>query len=808
MKKLPAEYRSLLRKKDQPKDGDLESVSKTAAVPDEVNIQFEFRGSLEPLIALGLRVTSQDGNFADGVIALSNLESLAVHPNIVRISRPPRYKKFLDKSIPDIHANQLWSRSGDTWSGNTGKDVIIGIVDTGIDYVHKTFRKADNTSRVLFIWDQTLDAEDDAAVLGEEPPGTITTPGGDVELNFGVEFVREDAADDERPTINKALADSDPYSIVRHKDADGHGTHVAGIAGGDGSQSDACCGSYTYVGVAPEAEFIIVRMIGLTDNDPDAPAGSGNVKVNAIRYILNRANGRPCVINLSLGSDLGARDGSGIEEQRVETIVGQHLNRMAIIQAASNDGNKKRHVEGAVPDNDTADIVFKIASDNKSRISVEIRYTGNHLEAALKPPGRTFNDADWQWVTPGNTDDTFDYNDPGQLALDNGDSETSVITATFTPPADGSNVSGNWTLRLRNNTSADTDIHGWCNEGITFKSQETDPIQVTKNSSISSDASGKNVIVVGAYATEGSTNGKLAGFSSRGPALDSAQTDEQNIRPHISAPGVAITSAATDKYRDDSVWDTICCCDCCQDFYINLNGTSMATPHVAGAVALMFQKNNDLDWLQIRDSLQNSARTDVPDDDDNDDPLPNNHWGSGKLHVKDAVEDVPDPPGGPRIAAPPPEESVVVRFGDSRNDLLTLRNEFFSIPGARFYQELVTRHFQEVRNLINTNKRVATVWHRNGGPTIIRTGMQAAFKPDQPLPVEIENVRLTDRLQRIADILKKYGSDILNRDIEDHVKDRIWVLGEGFTIRQLLDLFKEQEAETPHAINYSPSHAT
>lgn len=797
MKKLPAEYRFLLRKKERQKEGDLESVSKEAVVPDEVNIEFEFRDSLEPLKALGLKVVSQDGAFADGVIALDRLEALAAHPNIVRISRPPQRKKFLDKSIPDIQANQLWSRSGDTWSGNTGKDVIIGIVDTGIDYQHKTFRKADNTSRILFIWDQTLDADDDDdAVIGEDVPGTISTPGGNVDLEYGVEFVREDPADDERPTINKALASSDPYSIVRHKDADGHGTHVAGIAGGDGSQSDACCGAYTYIGVAPEAEFIIVRLIGLTDGDPDAPAGSGNSKVNAIRYILARANGRPCVINLSLGSDLGARDGSGIEEQRVETIVGQHLNRMAIIQAASNDGNKKRHVQGAVPANGTADVIFKMPTDSKSTLSVEIRYSGNHLDAALKPPGRTFNAGDWQWLTPGNSDDTLDYNDPGSLSLDNGDGETSVITVTFSPPADGSNVSGDWTLRLRNNTASATNIHGWCNEGLKFKSAgDAAPIQVSARSTISPDASGKNVIVVGAYATEGSANGKLAGFSSRGPALDSTATDEQNIRPHISAPGVAITSAATDKYRNDSLWDTICCCDCCQDFYVSLNGTSMATPHVAGAAALMFQKNNDLDWTQILDALKDSARDDVPDDENDDDPLPNNDWGWGKLDAKGAVEAVPDPPGGPRVVAPPPGETVAVRFGANSADLLALRNEFFSVPKARFYKDLVAKHFQEVRNLINTNKRVATVWHRNGGPAIIRAGMQAAFQPQQPLPVEIEGVSIAERLERIAAILKKYGSELLLRDIEEHVKDNMWILKEGFSIRQLLDFFKEQELE-------------
>ncbi|MCW5921361.1 MAG: S8 family serine peptidase [Saprospiraceae bacterium] len=791
MKKLPAEYQLLLMRRAQKQEGDLESFAKAPTMPEEVEIQFEFKDSLEPLITMGLRVVAQDGFFADGVIALSQLEALAAHPNIVRISPSPHWRKALDKSIPDIKANQLWSRSGDVWSGNTGKDVIIGVVDTGIDYVHKSFRKADNSSRILSIWDQTLTP----VPPHESSPGTVNTPGGSVTLNYGVEYVREDAGNPNRPTIKKALDNSNPYSVVRHKDTDGHGSHVAGIAGGDGSQSDACCGAYTYIGVAPEAEFIIVRLIGLTDGDPSAPAGSGNSKLNAIRYILDRANGRPCVINLSLGSDLGARDGSGIEEQRVETIVGQYANKMAIIQAASNDGDRKRHVYGYVPDNDTADIFFKIPLDNADTLSLEVRYNGNHLDAALKPPGRTFNAADWQWVTPGNTRTNLDYNGTNGLVLDNGNNETSVIQITLSPPANGKNTSGVWTLRLRNNTSADTDIHAWCEAGIKFNAPTADDatIHISSRSTISPDASGKNVIVVGAYATEGSRKGQLAGFSSRGPALDTTVPDSQNIRPHISAPGVAVTSVATDKYRSDDIWDTICCCDCCQDYYTNMNGTSMATPHVAGAAALMFQKNNDLDWTQILDSLKNTARTDVPDNDDKVPPLPNNNWGWGKLDVKAAVDAVPNPPAPFRAPTPPPAEPVVVRMTADQASLTALRDEFFAIPKARFYQDLVKRHFQEVRALINTNKRVATVWHRNGGPALIRLGMQSAFRPEQPLPIEIEGISLVERAHKIIGIIKRYGSEILIRDIEEHLNDWVWVLSQGFSLKQLLSVFKEQE---------------
>lgn len=789
----------MLRKKERQQKGDLESLSKTAVLPDEVGIQFEFQDSLEPLKALGLKVTSQEGRFAGGIIAIDLLAALAAHPNIVRIEKPEHDKKRLNKSIPDIRANQVWSRSGDTFSGNTGNEVIIGIVDTGIDYVHKTFRKADNTSRILFLWDQTLDAESDDAVLGEEPPGTITTPAGDVDLDYGVEFVRQDDDDDERPTLNKALAASDPYSVVRHKDMDGHGSHVAGIAAGDGSQSDACCGAYTYIGVAPEADLIIVRKLGLTDGDPSSPHTS-NSKIDAIRYILNRANGRPCVINLSLGRDIGARDGSGVTEQRVDNILASFPQGVAICQSSGNEANDNIHAQGDVPANGTAEILFKVyQSSSNQTLRVELWYGGNHLEAAVKPPNETFAEADWNWVGPGDSEDDLGYNGEGEVALEN---EEKRIRVTLTPPDDGRSVSGKWTFRLRNNTGDDTPVHIWCDAGIIFKGVEEDAaLHVTTESTINPEASAKNVIVVGAYAAEGSQSGHLAGFSSRGPALDSNQNDDENRRPHISAPGVSVTSAATAKYRSDELSDAICCCDCCQDFYIDLDGTSMATPHVTGAVALMLQEDPTLSYEQLREKLQETARE--ADLEELEEELPNNNWGWGKLDVKDAV-DASIPPASPRMATPPGGAVAVRQFG-STSDLLALRNEFFSIPKARFYRDLLLGHFQEVRNLINTNKRVATVWHRNSGPAILRTGMQAAFRPEQPLPVEIDGVGLIERLQRIADILKKYGSETLNRDIEEHVRDRMWVLGEGFSIRQLLDLFKAQETEMAGASpgNYS-----
>lgn len=770
MKKISPELRILLSEKGypgkesravkSPGEAGLESVS-----GEEVTFFLQYRDSLEPLKALGLEVISESGSVVVGKISIGLLEQLAEHPNVILIEKPPPPSIGLDKSIPDIRANLVWSRSGDTWSGRTGKNVIVGVIDTGIDFVHKTFRKADNTTRILHIWDQTLTAQG-----GDSVPGPIAHPTlGTVNLGYGVEY--------DRNAIRDALANAHPETIVRHKDTNGHGTHVAGISVGDGSQSDSCCGAYTYVGVAPEADLIIVRMRGLTAGDP---ATTGSEVVDAIRYILNRAGGAPVAINLSIYRNNGRRDIRGSNEVSIDHILNAFPTGLAIIFIAGNEGDSNRHATGNVPSGNHTDLKFNMSGSDA--LLVDAHYTGSNLRAAVQPPGGAMS----AFVTNGNTQTFASINNGGSVTIsnDNGD-----IWVNFTPPQtngkNGLNKSGEWILRLEDTAATATDFHAWSTlkTGPTFVAGGG--ITVPKSTTVSPYAVADNVIVVGAYATEGSRNGELADFSSRGPLLRFPPADDRNIRPHLSAPGVAITSAATEKRGG-------CCCDCCYDFYVDFNGTSQAAPHVTGAVALMLEKNPTLSFTQIRDFLKSTARP------VNGQVLPNNDWGWGKLDVKAAVDAVPDPPGAPRSPAPPPAEpAVAVHFSAPASPLLSLRDEFFSVPKGRFYTDLVNRHFSEVHTLINTNKRVATVWHRNGGPALIRMGMQAAYQQEEPLPVEIAGIRLSDRLNRIADILKRYGSDTLTLDIDEHVRNWISVVGEGLSVRQLLEVFKGQEVSEP-----------
>jgi hypothetical protein len=211
----------------------------------------------------------------------------------------------------------------------TGDGVIVGVIDTGIDWTHGDFIRDDSEcegcqkqSRVLYLWDQT-DASDDL------PP---TSAG----FTYGHEYTKANfeaalngfASGDNDPTSPTWVAVTDPTYPIKAsaRDKDGHGTHVAGTSAGDGSASGM-------TGAAPDAEIIFVKF----DFDDVAGRNSDAAIVDGVNYIFKRAAelGRPAVINMSLGVDYGPRDGTTLEERSIDDLAGRGK---VVVVAASNPG--------------------------------------------------------------------------------------------------------------------------------------------------------------------------------------------------------------------------------------------------------------------------------------------------------------------------------------------------------------------------------------------------------------------------------------------------------------------------------------
>src|SRR6185503_13776041 len=185
---------------------------------------------------------------------------------------------------------------------------------------------------------------------GESPPAAITAPAPatlQTPLGYGVEYLRQQITD--------TITGDTLLQPVRHEDVDGHGTHVAGIAAGNGKQAGGCNGEHHYIGVAPEADIIIVRMWGLSEGDrgekmsppasPPVNGPSADVALDAMRYILNAARvaGKAAVINCSFGFFSEFMDGTHPQSQDIDNLLNANSAGNAVVFAAGNNGDANFH---------------------------------------------------------------------------------------------------------------------------------------------------------------------------------------------------------------------------------------------------------------------------------------------------------------------------------------------------------------------------------------------------------------------------------------------------------------------------------
>lgn|GEM_PF-1692430 len=755
-------------------------------------ILVHFNCDLSELQALGFNVDSESGNTAGGTITLGDFKSLINHPGIISIDTPKNRFPALNKSVPDINANQVWSRSGDTFSGFTGKGVIVGIADTGIDFSHKNFIRADGTTRILAIWDQTLGPQ-----AGEIQPDPITNPViGNATLNYGVLY------DDSRKVfgglgvIQAALNSEHPTVPVRHLDEHGHGTHVAGISAGDGSQKDGCTSStaYKYIGVAPEADIVMVRVFGSSPGDSKLPPLAGHDPYgDAILFMLDYAFKRkqPIAINISLGSMSEKMDASGYYAVKFDGLLNRNFADVAatptskgaaIIIAAGNNGECAFHSSSNVPLRGSANEILKIKfglrpNDVTERVMKILYSNTNTLACQLTSA------LDKIAFTSTNTNNvSAKINGPGgQGKIEFAPGE---ITITITPVAKGTNYSGTeWSLELKDvgaGPPAAIPVNAYiihCDPNNPTNPYFLDFVITT--GTINEDASAKNVITVGAYSVVGLKvpgQQQLAGFSSRGPVIDNPlNANPDRIKPEIAAPGVGIFSAKSDHKLTTG---NNCCCDCCYDFYIEQGGTSMAAPHITGVAALMLQKNPKLNYKDLRKKLMD-GNAGIPPGATPDEVL---GWGKGKVDAKAAVNAVV-PMVGVSVVQPAPAAALAPHEEDAWS---TLVEKFLRGPRGSELAGLFRLYFQEVRMLINKNKRVATVWHRNKGSLWVRSALYAAQHPDVPIPAEVEGFSLKESLNKMAGIIRKYGSEKLQEAIAKY-ESEFELLCHGLSLTQLVD---------------------
>jgi subtilisin family serine protease len=550
-----------------------------------------------------------------GVVHLTPSELdvfVAANPGITPQYSPP-LRPLLDRS-------QEWTRAA-SFRNDTGVDgsgVVVGIVDTGIDITHPDFRDANGKTRIA--WLMTLDK---ARGVHKE-----------VEAAFGcAEKDQQSCAVYSADDINAILESGQEHDL---HDASGHGTHVASIAAGNGGPM--LKGALRFVGVAPGASLIIAS--------PTA-GGEGFVDANvlkAVSFIFDRAEAMkmPAAVNLSIGGDFGPHDGTSNLERGLGQMVGDDKPGRAIVVAAGNSGTLYHlaeedttygvhtevhvwpHAEVRVP------MLSAGAKNGKGFVWITFRL-GDEVSVGLEGPGGKT----WIALTEPGSDRGYYGENVSAGVINN----TSDGKAPIAPDSNSAVVywDGEWphpgefTILLRGRGDAQLWVTGLGDAspekslGILFR-------KAMKQGTITVPASHPSLLAVGCMmnrlgwspyagpAIKLTKVGELVKLEEDSPCyFSSAGPTPLGVpKPEIAAPGGFVTAAmsadADPRKNPGGLFDQSGCpdpltpCFVVDDYHAVTAGSSMASPHVAGAAALLFAVNPSLTQAQVTDILQAGAR--------------------------------------------------------------------------------------------------------------------------------------------------------------------------------------------------------
>jgi subtilisin family serine protease len=538
-------------------------------------------------------------------IPLQKLSVLSQLKGIDYLEIAGKIDNALDKAVIDLHADSVHQGIG-LPQGYTGADVLIGVTDWGFDYTHPVFYDTLlQNYRVLAAWDQFKTS-------GPAPNG----------FNYGTEY---------NTAAELLAAGSDTANIYSYGT---HGTHVAGIAGGAGANT-------AYRGVAFDAQFLFVTFL----------VDEGAV-LDAWQWMYQKAQAaqKRLVINMSWGLyHFGTLDGNSILSQAITAFSNLGV---VFVNSGGNNGNVNFHLAKTFSDDQLKSrIEFYSYSANPNMWGQSIHAwgeVGHSFENGLIITNNSnVSLAETPFYSTANTSAYIDT-----FIVVNQDTVWYNISADAAHPLNGKPqmrlrvkcTSASLRVQLKSH-ALDGSVHYWNvteltndvgNWGMAFLSAGAGTTSGDANNGISEPSCAADVISVGAYATQYKTSsgtlvgGALASFSSHGPRYDGF------MKPDISAPGVSIGSSVS-SFTDAAYTSIATSTFNGTDYHFaRFSGTSMASPMVAGVVALILDANPYLSAAQVKEVIQQSARQDnytgtIPA---GGSPL----WGAGKIDAYAAVK--------------------------------------------------------------------------------------------------------------------------------------------------------------------------
>ena len=463
-----------------------------------------------------------------------------------------------------------------------GQGMLIGFLDTGIDYTNPVFRSLDGSTRILGIWDQTIQD-------GNPPEGFC----------YGSAYTRED--------INKALQQEDPFAFVPTKDEDGHGTFTASVAAGSANVENQ------FVGAAPEAmiamvklkpakqylrEYYFIREGALAYQENDMLAGLYYLNRLALKY------DRPLVLCVPLGGSLGGHNGTAPVCEELEFYAGQK-NRV-VVTGTGNEADKRHHYQGETSGQKEREMVelrvgpgfqAEIWTDIPDVLAVSLYSPSG--EQIQKVPIRLNSRNEYRFLLEQTTV-IIDY----RLLVERTNSE--LIILRFINPAEGI-----WKIGLEPLQSIDGLFHIWLPVSD-FLTGEAYFLRSSPDETILEPGSTPSAITASFYNWE---ENSVAVQSGRG------YTRNRMIKPEFAVPGVNVTGAVPGGT------------------FTERSGSSAASAIAAGSAALLLQwiiqdQKSQASSAQVRNILILGTRR-IPGNE-----YPNRQWGYGTMDLYHTFEEI------------------------------------------------------------------------------------------------------------------------------------------------------------------------
>ena len=557
----------------------------------------KYSGTLERVRTRAVYVTELTGGYAIIQIKESQIKELAAFPEVEFIEKPKSLYFQIENGrrvscIDEVQAAPFFPSIGQEGLEDNqqkkqsfpllGKDVLIGIVDSGIDYENPDFRNADGTTRILALWDQTIQN-------GKPPEG----------YHIGTEFTSEQ--------INEALrmeVREERYRIVPSRDTSGHGTAVAGIAAGNGRGSK----NGKYRGAAPEAGLLIVKMGGA--GKTGFPRTTQLMR--GVDYIVRKAEElkKPVAINISFGNTYGSHDGTSLLERYLNTVSERWKNVICV--GSGNEGTTAGHAAGEYRKGMMTEVQLAVQQREKS-FSLQIwkSYVDEVAITIVDPSGnhsgRLEEKEGTQRIQIGETELLVYYGEPKPYSI------RQEIYISFLPRNEFV-TAGVWKIQMMPGQVVDKLWQMWLpvqnalNIGTAFlKPDSSTTLTIPSTASL--------VITVAAY---NALTFSYADFSGRGSTQ--IYEGENANKPDLAAPGVRVMAPVAGGG------------------YAEFTGTSFATPFVTGSAALLMEwgivKGNDsyLYGEKVKAYLRRGARQ-IP----GYERWPNGELGYGRLCVSESI---------------------------------------------------------------------------------------------------------------------------------------------------------------------------